>query len=102
MQSVRPLIRGSMASLSTLALSCAVVAALAAALVPANAAAQPQRPDGGGWNAPRAGGWPPTGAHLRGGPSPAVPRGDLRADIADNARQRPPPPRPEPPAPPRH
>lgn len=99
MQSVRPLIRGSMALLSSLALSCAAVAVLAAALVPASAEAQPQHPEGGSWNVPREGGWPPAGSHLQGGPSPAVPRGDLRADITDNARQRTPPLRPEPPSP---
>lgn len=97
MQSMSLLVRGSMVSLSALALPALV---LIAALAPAGAAAQPPRPGGDGWsmNMPRAGAWPPPGARQQNAPGPAaVPRGDLRGDIADNARQRATPGRQEPP-----
>jgi hypothetical protein len=95
MQSISLLIRGSMVSLSTLA--------LIAALASTHVLAEPQHMFASGPPTPRSGSWPPTGAHLPGGqaPAPAVPRGDLRSDIADNARQRTPPSRPEPAAQPR-
>jgi hypothetical protein len=96
MPSIKLLIRGSMVSLSTLALFAALASA------DARADSRTQHVFAPGPPAPRSGGWPPTGAHLPGNPTPgpAVPRGDLRSDIADNARQRTPP-RPEPPAQPR-
>lgn len=87
------LIRGSMVSLCALA--------FIAAFAPDGASAQPSRPLAESRSAPHTGAWPPTGVHLPGGPNPAVPRGDLRADITDNARQRPSQ-RQDPPAPPRH
>jgi hypothetical protein len=92
MQSIKLLIRGSMVSLSTFA--------LIAALASADALAQPQRAVAPSPPVPRSGGWPPTGTHLPGDSAraPAVPRGDLRSDIADNARQHTAPLRPEPPA----
>jgi len=37
--------------------------------------------------------WPPTAQHAPGGAAEAAPRGDLRGDIASNARTRAAPPR---------
>jgi hypothetical protein len=90
MKSMTLLIRGIMVSLCALA-----------SLTPHHVAAQPPQGGAQNWQAPRSSAWPPAGAHLSGAPNPAVPRGDLRGDIADNARQRSAPPRQEPP-PPRH
>ena len=93
MKSMTLLIRGSMVSLCALA--------LIAAYAPNGASAQPSRPRAESGSTPHTEAWPPTGLHLPGGRNAAVPRGDLRADITDNARQRPPP-RQEPPAPLHH
>ncbi|WP_156954488.1 hypothetical protein [Paraburkholderia acidipaludis] len=93
MKSMTLLILGSMGSLTALAL----IAALSCGV----AAAQPPQHNAGAWNLPRAGARPPERAPQPGGANPAVPRGDLRADITDNARQRAMPPREEMPAPPR-
>jgi hypothetical protein len=91
MKSMTLLIRGSMGSLTALGLIAALFCGVAAA--------QPPQHNADAWNLPRAGTRPPERAPQPGGPRPAVPRGDLRADITDNARQRTPPPREAMPAP---
>jgi hypothetical protein len=94
MKSMTLLIRGSMGSLTTFG--------LIAALFCGSAAAQPpQQHNADAWNLPRAGARAPERPPQPGGANPAVPRGDLRADITDNARQRTAPPREAMPAPPR-
>jgi len=94
MKSMTLLAPGIMVSLSALVLF--------ASIAPAGTDAQPQRPGAAGWSMPRVGASPSDGAPLPGGPNPAVPRGDLRGDIVDHARQRTAPPRPEPPEQRRH
>jgi hypothetical protein len=93
MKSMTLLVRGSMGSLTALALITALSCGVAAA--------QPPQRNADGWNLPRAGARPPDGAPQSGRANPPVPRGDLRADITDNARQRAVPPRAEMPSPPR-
>ena len=89
MKSMSVLAPGIMVSLSALV--------LIASIATAPAHAQPPHPGAQGWSMPRVGAMPPGGARLPGGPNPAVPRGDLRGDIVDHARQRAAPARPEPP-----
>ncbi|MFP6558674.1 hypothetical protein WJ542_10190 [Paraburkholderia sp. B3] len=93
MKSMTLLVRGSMGSLTALAL----IAALSCGVT----AAQPPQHNADGGNLPHAGARPPDRAPRPGGANPAVPRGDLRADITDNARQRAMPPREAMPASPR-
>lgn len=94
MKSMSLLAPGIMVSLSALA--------LIASIATTAARAQPPRPGAQGWSMPRVGATPPNGGRLPGGPNLAVPRGDLRGDIVDHARQRTAPPRPEPPERKRH
>lgn len=94
MKSMTLLAPGIMVSLSALVLF--------ASIAPAGTDAQPPQPGAAGWSMPRVGTAQPDSAHLPGGPNPAVPRGDLRSDIVDHARQRPAPPHPEPPDKRRH
>ncbi|TAM04608.1 MAG: hypothetical protein EPN70_11080 [Paraburkholderia sp.] len=74
------LARGIMVSLPTLA--------LLASLAPSGALAQPPRAGAAGWPMPRVANQQPNEAHLPHGVNAAVPRGNLRGDIVDNARQR--------------
>jgi hypothetical protein len=89
MKSMSLLAPGIMVSLSAVA--------LIASITTSSARAQPPRPGAQGWSMPRVGAQPANGGRMPGGPNPAVPRGDLRGDIVDHARQRAAPPRPEPP-----
>ncbi len=93
MNSMTLLVRGSMGSLIALALITALCCGVANA--------QPPQRNNDGWNLPRAGARPPERTPQPGKANPPVPRGDLRADITDNARQRTMPAREEMPAPPR-
>jgi hypothetical protein len=89
MKSMSLLAPGIMVSLSALILTASIASTAVRA--------QPPRADAQGWSMPRVGASPPSVGRLPGGPNPAVPRGDLRGDIVDHARQRAAPPRPEPP-----
>ncbi|WP_321783005.1 hypothetical protein [Paraburkholderia sp. J94] len=81
--------RGVMVSLSALAL----LASLVPTIVSLNATAQPPRPGEAGWAMSRSGAhaWPPESGGMPEGVNQPVPRGDLRGDIADNARRSGPP-----------
>jgi hypothetical protein len=76
-------IRGIMVSLSALALF-----APSASFVSFSAAAQPPHASAPTWSMSRTGSqaWPPAAPGADAGNQP-VPRGDLRGDIADNARR---------------
>lgn len=94
MKSMSLLARGIMVMLSAFL--------LLASIASASAHAQPPARGADGWSMPRVGASPTNGVHLPGGPHPAVPRGDLRGDIVDHARQRTAPPRAESPERQRH
>lgn len=83
MKSMNLLIRGIMVSLSALLLF-----APTASFVSFSAAAQPPHASVPNWSMSRTGAraWPPTTESADAGNQP-VPRGDLRGDIADNARR---------------
>lgn len=87
MKSMNLHIRGIMVSLSALALF-----APTASFVSFSAAAQPPHASAPKWSISRTGAhaWPPTAPGGEAGNRP-VPRGDLRGDIADNARRSAPP-----------
>jgi hypothetical protein len=98
MKSMTLLNRGFMVSLSALTLYAPLLSWLSPA-----ATAQPPHPEQPGWSAARTGAhaWPPPpDSHQTERTVQPVPRGDLRGDIADNARrsaasrqERPAPPR---------
>ncbi|PVX73573.1 hypothetical protein [Paraburkholderia unamae] len=92
MKSMNLHIRGIMVSLLALALFTPT-----ASFVSLSASAQPPRASVPNWSISRTGAhaWPPAAPGEEAGNRP-VPRGDLRGDIADNAR-RSAPPRQEPP-----
>ncbi|WP_233863586.1 hypothetical protein [Paraburkholderia adhaesiva] len=89
MKSMPLLTPGIMVSLCALALIASVASS--------GVCAQSQRAGSQGWSMPRVATSPPNGPPLQGGQNQAVPRGDLRGDIADHARQRASPSRPAPP-----
>ncbi|CAD6535452.1 hypothetical protein LMG27952_03026 [Paraburkholderia hiiakae] len=83
MKSMNLHIRGIMVSLSTLALFVP-----AASFVSFSAAAQPPHASVPPWSISRTGAHaPPPAAPGPNAGNPPVPRGDLRGDIADNARR---------------
>jgi len=83
MKSMNLHIRGIMVSLLALALF-----ALTASFMSFSAAAQPPHAPVPTWSAPRSGAraWPPAESRSGADRRP-VPRGDLRGDIAENARR---------------
>lgn len=83
------LARGVMVSLSALAVVASVILT--------HAHGESPRPNAAGWSL-RAPGGKPAGDAQNGAEEP-VPRGNLRGDIANNARQREAPQRPPPPRP---
>ncbi|MFP3798118.1 hypothetical protein [Paraburkholderia sp. SIMBA_027] len=85
MKSMILLNRGVMVSLSALAL----LAPLVSTTLSLTATAQPPRPGEASWGISRTGAraWPPEAGGVPDRVNEPVPRGDLRGDIADNARR---------------